>query len=75
MKNDPLLFFRVAAAIVCFLTVIAGIALMQNIDRILPANSETAGENDSQRSYAGFLLFAVWAHAFVLSGSFAMLLH
>ena len=75
MQNDPLLFFRVIAGIVCFGVVLAGLFLAKNIEKIVPTKSETTGENDAQRTYATFVIAAVWAHAFVLSASFALFLH
>lgn len=75
MKNDPLLFFRVAAGIACFVVVLVGFLLARNHEKLVPATNETGGENDAQRLYATFIVFAIWAHAFVLTASFALFLH
>ncbi len=75
MGNDPLLYFRAAAGIVWIGVVIAGVYLARNIEKIVPPENGSGGENGAQRNYAAFLIFAVWAHAFVLSGCFALFLH
>lgn len=74
-QHDPLFYFRVAAGIASVIVVILGMLLVKNLERIIPPKSNAGGENDSQRSYAIFIIFALWDHAFVLSASFALFIH
>ena len=72
MKDDLILFFRVASELVCFLVIVAGIFVTINLEKAIPAKQGgVVGENESQRLYATFIIFGIWAHAFVLSASFA----
>jgi len=72
MKDDPILFFRMAPRLVCFLVIVAGIFMAIHLAKIIPAKQGgVVGENGSQRLYATFIIFGILAHAFVLSASFA----
>jgi hypothetical protein len=74
MQNDPLFPFRVTAGIFCLVILAAGAWMARNLDRLVPAKSYDGGENDAQRNYARFLIVAIWAHAVVLSATFAIFL-
>jgi hypothetical protein len=75
LQSDPLLFFHITAGVMCFILVVLGMVPAKNLEKIIPAKSTNGGKNDAQRTYATFIIFAVWDHSFVLSASFALFIH
>lgn len=69
------LVLRVIATIGFFITLGAMIYIARNRQRIFGINPHLPSETNSDRSYAMFLVFAVLAHALVLTAAFALLLH
>lgn len=75
MQNDALLFIRVAFAGLFFLTVVVGVGLAVNFQRFFGADPQIPSETGSARTYSRVTVWLVWAHAFFLTGSFALMLH
>ncbi|MDP9290750.1 MAG: hypothetical protein M3O82_00135 [Verrucomicrobiota bacterium] len=69
------LVLRVIATIGFLITLSAMIYIARHRERIFGINPHLPSESSSDRSYAMFLVFAVLAHALVLTAAFALLLH
>lgn len=69
------LVLRIIATIGFLLTLGATIYIARKRERIFGINPHLPSESSSDRSYAMFLVFAVLAHALVLTAAFALLLH
>jgi hypothetical protein len=75
MNNDILLFIRVVFTGLFVLTVLAGVFLVKNYQKLFGVDPNMPSETGSSRAYSRTQVFLVWAHFFVLTGSFALLLH
>lgn len=75
MPPEIILFFRIVAATGFVLTVLGAVFILKNQKRIFGESSHSPSEGYSSRLYAKFLVFAAIAHALVLFGSLALLLH
>ena len=75
MQNDPFVFVRLIFTGAFFLTLLAGVFLFKNYQRLFGVDPGMPSENSSSRAYTKVQVFLVWLHFVVLSGSFALLLH
>ena len=75
MQNDPLLLFRILAAIVFFATLYAGYYMLKNFRKFFGADPNIPSENESARAYSTLQVFVIWGHVLIASGAFALLLH
>ena len=75
MQNESLLVIRVVFTGLFFVTLFAGAYLFKNFERIFGADPGMPSEGESSRAYSRVQVFTVWAHAVVLTGTFALLLH
>ena len=56
-------------------TLVAGVILLKNADRLFGTDAEMPSENSSSRSYGKMQALVIWAHVALLTGAFAFLLH
>jgi len=75
MNNDILLAIRCVFTGLFVLTVLAGVFLVKNHHKLFGVDRNMPSETGSSRAYSRLQVFLVWAHFFVLTGSFALLLH
>jgi hypothetical protein len=76
MESDAFfLFVRLVFAGLFLATVIAGIYLWKNYERLFGLDPNMPSENDSARAYSKVQVFSVWAHVFLLTGAFTFLIH
>lgn len=75
MTEEAMLFFRIVCISGAIVTLLAGIFLFKNSERLFGSNPDHPSENSSGRLYAKFLVFAAWAHAMVLFTLGALKLH
>lgn len=52
-----------------------GILFLRNHERWFGVDAALPSEGASSRTYTKVMVFIVWAHVFLLSGSFTFLLH
>lgn len=74
MNKDALAIFRIIFSCLFFIILFAGIYLMKNYDRFFGADPSNPGEKSSERSYSATMIFAIWVHAVIATGSFALFL-
>jgi len=75
MNNDILLAIRFVFTGLFALTVLAGAFLVKNHHKLFGVDPAMPSETGSSRAYSRLQVFLVWPHFFVLTGSFALLLH
>ena len=56
-------------------TLVAGVYLLRNSQRLFGVDPSVPSETGSGRAYSKMQAFVVWAHAAALTGAFAFLLH
>jgi uncharacterized membrane protein len=75
MNNDALLFIRLVFTAMFVLTLLVGVYLVKNFQKLFGVDPDMPSETGSARAYTRVQIFLVWAHFFVLTGSFALLMH
>jgi hypothetical protein len=75
MQNDALLFIQIVFTGLFVMSLLAGVYLFKNFDRIFGVDPNMPSEGPSSRAYSKVQVFSVWAHVVVLTGAFALLLH
>jgi len=75
MQTDVFLFARILFAGLFFVSLFAGFYLFKNFQRLFGVDPNMPSEGPSSRAYSKVQVFSVWAHATVLFGAFALLLH
>lgn len=75
MQNDALLAIRFVFAGLFIATLLAGVYLVKNHERLFGVDPDMPSENSSARGYSRMQIFVVWAHALFLTGAFALMLH
>lgn len=56
-------------------TIIIGLYLWKNYERLFGVDPSMPSENSSARAYSKVQVFSVWTHVFLLTGAFTFLLH
>jgi hypothetical protein len=75
MQNDAFLFIRIVFTSLFILTLLGGAYLFRNYQKLFGADPDMPSENSSARAYSKVQVFSVWAHAVLLTGAFALLIH
>ena len=75
MQNDTLIIIRLIFGGLFALTLLVGAHLVNNYEKFFGVDPNMPSENDSARTYSKTQVFLIWAHAFVLTGAFALFLH
>ena len=72
MQNDALaLSLRVVFTGLFLVTLVAGLFLKKNGQKLFGVNPDMPDENGSARLYTKTLIYLVWAHAALITGSIA----
>lgn len=75
MQDDVLLLFRFIFIGLFIGTLLAGVYMFKNFQRLFGVDPNIPSENGSARAYSKVQVFSVWIHAVLLTGAFALLLH
>jgi len=73
--HSYLVAVRLVFTVLFFVVLFAGLYLIRNHERFFGVDPNLPSENEGARSYTVFQIFAIWAHALVLTGAFALCLH
>jgi len=68
-------FFQFIATLLFIGTLLAGLYLLRNHERLFGVDPGMPSETSSSRAYSKMQAFVVWAHAAALTGAFAFLMH
>jgi hypothetical protein len=74
MKNPSLAPFRVIFALAFVGTLIAGLIILKNYEKLFGVDRYLPSENSSARSYGKVQVLAIWLHAVALTGALALLM-
>lgn len=75
MQSEILLFARIVFAGLFVLLLLVGAYLLKNYQRLFGVDPSMPSEGSSSRAYSKVQVFSIWAHATILTGAFALLLH
>lgn len=75
MTTDAFFFVRLIFTGFFLVTLLAGVYLAKNYQRLFGVDPNMPSENASSRAYSKVQIFTIWAHAVLLTGAFALLLH
>jgi len=75
MPDTFFLFVRIVFGGLFLVTLLAGAYLLMHFDKYFGVDPNVPSENGSARAYSRMQVFSVWAHAVVLTGAFALLMH
>jgi len=75
MSESFLAFTQVVFGGLFLVTLLIGAYLVANFEKHFGADPNVPSENGSARAYSRMQVFSVWAHAVVLTGAFALLMH
>jgi hypothetical protein len=75
MQNEIFLFVRIIFTGLFVVTLLAGVFLFKNYQRLFGVDPDMPSEGESSRAYSKVQVFSVWGHAVLLTGAFALLLH
>jgi hypothetical protein len=75
MSNEALLVVRVIFTGLFLLTLVGGVYLYRNFERLFGVDPDMPSENGSSRAYSKVQVFSIWAHALIATAAFALLLH
>lgn len=75
MTTDAFFFVRLIFTGLFLVTLLAGVYLAKNYQRLFGVDPNMPSENASSRAYSKVQIFTIWAHAVLLTGAFALLLH
>lgn len=74
--QDPVLTFLCLVFDVLFVgTLLSGVYMVGNWERLFGRDPELPSENSSARTYNKLQVFVLWVHAVALTGAFAFGLH
>lgn len=74
MPNEYLFLVRLFFLGLFILTLLSGVYLGVNYEKLFGVDRNMPSENGSSRAYSKVQVFSVWAHAVLLTGAFAFLL-
>jgi len=75
MNTDSFHFIQLTFTLLFLGTLVAGVYLLRNSERLFGVDPSVPSETGSGRAYSKMQAFVVWAHAAALTGAFAFLLH
>ena len=75
MSDQISTFFQVLFTLAFLATVFAGVYLVKNDQKLFGHDAHIPGDNESARFYNKAQVYAIWAHALLLTGGFALFLH
>ena len=75
MQSDAFFVIHLIFTGLFLATLLAGVWLFKNQQRLFGRDPAMPSENSSSHTYSRLQAFVIWAHAVVLTGAFALLLH
>jgi hypothetical protein len=75
MQKNALLGLQLISAALFILLLFAGVWIWRNRHRLFGVDADIPSETPGARSYNMLQILALWLHALLLTGSFALLLH
>jgi hypothetical protein len=75
MTIDASAFIQFTFSLLFIATLLAGVYLLRNSERLFGIDPNMPSETSSGRAYGIMQAFVVWAHAAALTGAFAFLVH
>lgn len=69
------LVVRIVFSVLFIGTLLAGVVLFRNFDKLFGADPNVPGDNVGARGLNKVQVILIWAHAVLLTGAFAFLLH
>jgi hypothetical protein len=75
MQSEIFLFVRIVFTGLFLISLFAGFYLIKNYQKLFGVDPNMPSEGSSSRAYSKVQVFSIWAHATVLTGAFALLLH
>jgi len=75
MQNEIFLFVRIVFTGLFIISLLAGVYLFKNYQKLFGVDPNMPSEGASSRAYSKVQVFSIWAHATILTGAFALLLH
>jgi len=67
------LVVRIIFACLFILTLVAGVYLFKNYQRLFGIHADMPSESGSARNYSKLLVFLIWIHAMLITGCFALM--
>jgi len=74
-STSPSLLGKLVFTGMFVVTLLAGAYFVRNFQPLFGVDPDMPSETGSSRAYTRIQVFLVWAHFFVLTGSFALLMH
>ena len=74
MQSNASVFIEFVFFLAFLGTLVVGVYLLRNADRLFGADAGMPSENSSSRSYGKMQALVIWAHVALLTGAFAFLL-
>ena len=74
MPNEAILFIRIIFTGLFLVTLLAGVYLFKNYEKLFGVDPGMPSENGSHRAYSKVQIFSIWGHAVLLTGAFALLI-
>lgn len=75
MQNNALLTLQLIATGLFILLLFGGVWILKNYNRLFGVDPDMPSENISSLTYNKLQVIALWLHALLLTGAFALLLH
>jgi hypothetical protein len=75
MQKNALLGLQLISAALFILLLFVGVWILKNHQRLFGVDPDIPSESSGARNYNKLQVIALWLHALLLTGSFALLLH
>ena len=75
MQKNALLGLQLISAALFILLLFVGVWILKNHQRLFGVDPDIPSESSDARNYNKLQIIALWLHALLLTGSFALLLH
>jgi hypothetical protein len=75
MQNNALLVLQLISTALFILLLFVGVWIFKNHQRLFGRDKDMHSENSSSLTYNKLQVIALWLHALLLTGGFALLLH
>ena len=75
MQKNALLGLQLISAAVFILLLFVGVWILKNHQRLFGVDPDIPSESSGARNYNKLQVIALWLHALLLTGSFALLLY
>lgn len=75
MQNNALLALQLISTALFILLLFGGVWILKNYQRLFGSDKDMPSENSSSLTYNKLQVIALWLHALLLTGGFALLLH